>query len=40
VAVGRKNPTIKETVATAYKIADAMFAELEKEAGDEKVHGV
>jgi hypothetical protein len=36
VAVGRKNPTIKETVATAYRIADAMLAEMEKEAGHEK----
>jgi hypothetical protein len=30
VAVGKKNPSIEETVATAYKIADAMLAELEK----------
>jgi hypothetical protein len=30
-ALGEKNPSVGETAATAYKIADAMLAELEKE---------
>jgi hypothetical protein len=33
VAVGKKNPSIEEVVTTAYKIADAMLVEFEKEAG-------
>jgi hypothetical protein len=32
-AVGKKNPSIEEVVKTAYKIADVMLAEMEKEAG-------